>query len=234
MRHPAAAQLVLAVGVAALYWAWLHRAVPMARPGPLVCRSAFSAPECDAIGHAFLAQPAEQDMRDDDGIRRTNRWDTSKGMLRRGELDWISERIVACANLRDAAGREQSALGFRASVDFSLMHEFGPGDFFDWHVDTTPGDGTGRTLNVNVMLSDPSRDFEGGRFHLGATTLRLAQGDLYIYPASYPHAVENVTAGRRRTLVVGVVDPPAIAEPDAQARLMWSDMQVTQPGNLTW
>ena len=206
----------------------------MARPGPLVCRSAFSAPECDAIGHAFLAQPAEQDMRDDDGIRRTNRWDTSKGMLRKGELDWISERIVACANLRDAAGREQSALGFRASVDFSLMHEFGPGDFFDWHVDTTPGDGTGRTLNVNVMLSDPSRDFEGGRFHLGATTLRLAQGDLYIYPASYPHAVENVTAGRRRTLVVGVVDPPAIAEPDAQARLMWSDMQVTQPGNLTW
>lgn len=36
-------------------------------------------------------------------------------MLRTGELDWISERIVACADLRDAAGREQSALGFRAS-----------------------------------------------------------------------------------------------------------------------
>ena len=32
-------------------------------------------------------------------------------------------------------------------------------------------------------------------------------------------------ATRRRTLVVGVVDPPAVAEPDAQARLMWSDMQ---------
>ena len=36
-------------------------------------------------------------------------------MLRMGELDWISERIVACADLRDAAGREQSALGFRVS-----------------------------------------------------------------------------------------------------------------------
>ena len=140
-------------------------------------------------------------------------------MLRTGELDWISERIVACANLRDAAGRKQNALGFRASVDFSLMHEFGPGDFFDWHVDTTPGDGTGRTLNANVMLSNPSRDFEGGRlriepaapaithihaslyhpggrFRVGATTLHVAQGDLYIYPASYPHAVESITAGR--------------------------------------
>ena len=79
MRHPAAgAHLVLVVGVAALYWAWLHRAVSVSRPGPLVCRSAFSAPECDAIEQAFLAQPAEQDLRDDDGIRRTNRWDTSK------------------------------------------------------------------------------------------------------------------------------------------------------------
>lgn len=44
---------------------------------------------------------------------------------------------------------------------------------------------------VNPMHPTP-----GGRFHLGATTLRLAQGDLYIYPASYPHAVESITAGR--------------------------------------
>ena len=65
--------------------------------------------------------------------------------------------------------------GFRASIDFTLMHEFLPGDFFDWHVDTTPGDGTGRTLNANVMLSDPLLDFEGGRFKvlsLGRTPYR--------------------------------------------------------------
>jgi len=115
--------------------------------------------------------------------------------------------------------------GFRASIDFTLMHEFLPGDFFDWHVDTTPGDGTGRTLNANVMLSDPLLDFEGGRFKVGATTLRLSQGDLYIYPASYPHVVEDVTAGRRRTLVVGVVDPQAVVEPDAHKRLLAYDWQ---------
>lgn len=49
-------------------------------------------------------------------------------MLRTGELDWISERIVACADLLNAVGREQIALGFRPSVDFSLMHEFGLGE----------------------------------------------------------------------------------------------------------
>jgi hypothetical protein len=50
-------------------------------------------------------------------------------MLRTGELDWISERIVACANLRDAAGREQSALGFRASVahtQIQITHDAAP------------------------------------------------------------------------------------------------------------
>lgn len=29
------------------------------------------------------------------------------------------------------------------------MHEFGPGDFFDWHVDTTPGDGAAARSNRN-------------------------------------------------------------------------------------
>lgn len=68
---------MLAVGVAALFWAWLQRrAATEVRPGPLVCHSAFSARECNAIAQAFLAQPVGQDMREHDGIRRTNRWDT--------------------------------------------------------------------------------------------------------------------------------------------------------------
>ena len=75
-------------------------------PPPLVCRSAFSPGECEAIALSFFAQPVETDMRASDGVRRTNRWDTHKRMLHAGELDWISARIVACAGLRDAAGLE--------------------------------------------------------------------------------------------------------------------------------
>ncbi len=41
------------------------------------------------------------------------------------------------------------------NLDFVLMHEFkgAEGDFFDWHIDTKPGDRTDRTVNINVMLS---------------------------------------------------------------------------------
>ena len=79
MRPSAAAGFVLAVGVTALVWAWLMQRTALAvRPGPLLCRSAFTARECDAIAKVFLAQPVEQDMREDDGIRRTNHWDASK------------------------------------------------------------------------------------------------------------------------------------------------------------
>ena len=218
--------LALSGAAAALIWTLMLRTT--ASSAPLMCRSAFSVRECEAITQSFAAQPEEQDSRINEGVRRTNHWDAQKVMLRAGELDWIGERIVACAKLVGLDGRSQSAHSFRASVDFSLMHEFRRGDFFDLHVDTTPGDGTGRTLNANVMLSDPSRDFAGGGFRLGATTLRVAQGDLYIYPSSYPHAVESVTAGRRRTLVVAVLDPATVAEPDAQARLVAQDWHAMQ------
>ena len=168
-------------------------------------------------------------MRETDGIRRTNRWDKDKGMLQSGKLDWVNERIIACAGLRDSAGLASlSTLSFRSKVDFSLIHEFNKGGYFDWHVDTRPGDGSGRTINVNVMLSNPAHDFSGGAFRVGVETIDVAQGDLYWYPASHPHAVDNVTAGRRRTLVVAVVDPRTVNEPSVQARLQAEDMRILQ------
>jgi len=97
------------------------------------------------------------------------------------------------------------------------MHEFNGADFFDWHVDTKPGDGTGRTINVNVMLSDAADHLDGegtgkekqggyvgGELRVGECTLRPKRGDLYWYPANYPHKVEDVESGTRHTLVVAI------------------------------
>lgn len=42
---------------------------------------------------------------------------------------------------------------------------------------------------------------------VGATSLSPGIGDLYMYPASTPHAVTPVTAGRRRTLVIALRAP---------------------------
>ena len=211
---------------------------PETKVPPLVCRSAFSVHECGNISKLFVtSQLVEHDVRIAEGVHRTNRWDSAKGMQRAGQLDWIYERIIDCAGLNT------SALAFRSTVEFSLMHEFTAGGFFDWHVDTKPGDGTGRTFNVNVMLSVPGRDFGGGAFLLGAKTVALEQGDLYIYPASYPHAVEGVVSGRRRTLVVAVIEPDVVNEPSANVRARGCSecmgarsrhMRSTSRGHMPW
>lgn len=102
---------------------------------------------------------------------------------------------------------------FALQVDFVLMHEFKGADFFDWHVDTKPGDGTGRTVNVNVMLSNAAlgqqpgqqtAGYVGGGLRVGECDLQPQKGDLYWYPANYPHKVEDVESGTRHTLVMAV------------------------------
>uniref|UniRef100_A0A7S2F554 Fe2OG dioxygenase domain-containing protein n=1 Tax=Octactis speculum TaxID=3111310 RepID=A0A7S2F554_9STRA len=84
------------------------------------------------------------------------------------------------------------------------MHEFSGQDYFDWHVDTQPRDGTGRTINVNVMLS-PSEAYKGGDLVVGTERLdSLGKGDLYWYPAGFPHKVMDIEAGLRHSLIIAV------------------------------
>ena len=77
----------------------------------------------------------------------------------------------------------------------------------------TPGGGIpmakhhdwGSLLTLDVMLSDPGTDFEGGAFQTledGAQqTHRFERGDLLIFHSHKYHSVQPVTAGRRRVLV---------------------------------
>lgn len=156
-------------------------------------------------------------MRIHDAVSRTNYFDHDPRAS--DKYDWIFDRIVKClaevsdedqnGNVLDARlwGFDpktlRSASDFAAVVDFVLLHEFNDGDFFDWHVDTKPNDGTGRTVNVNVMLSDPT-DYDGGELEVGTHRAKSGKGDLTFYPASLPHRVEDVTRGTRHTLVINV------------------------------
>ncbi|KAJ1479222.1 hypothetical protein T484DRAFT_1815097, partial [Baffinella frigidus] len=89
---------------------------------------------------------------------------------------------------------------FRSHVEFDLLHEFQKGYFFDFHIDAKPNDNTQRSINVNVMLS-PREDYTGGGLQVGAAQINAEQGDLYFYPAAFPHKVHDVTGGVRHTLV---------------------------------
>ncbi|KAJ8601644.1 hypothetical protein CTAYLR_009828 [Chrysophaeum taylorii] len=149
---------------------------------------AFSEAECDAIEKLFFERcSVEVDERPYEGISRRNYWFKTKDMDTPEELGWILDRVA-------------SKVG-KVDLEFALMHEFGPGNFFDWHVDTKPGDGTERTLNVNVVLA---KGFRGGELQLGAQNASLDRGDMHVYPAALPHKVHDITAGRRRTLVLAL------------------------------
>ncbi|KAG8468754.1 hypothetical protein KFE25_013837 [Diacronema lutheri] len=186
---------------------------PAQTDGLLLLPSAFSRAECGRIIAQLTrdAQP-ERDVRVHASVSRTNHWGRAPAS---GEYDWIFARLLALLpepQRRELWGFELGTPGarlvraFAERVDFVLLHEFGPGDFFDWHVDTKPNDRTARTVNVNVMLSPPS-DFSGGELRVGTATVRATQGDVTCYPAALPHRVEDIGSGGRFTLVIAVRAP---------------------------
>jgi len=181
---------------------WLPLALKVPSDGwPRMLRGAFSAEECDAIVRAFLENTQEEvDHREQQGIARVNRWDAGNRLRDAGMFDGVYGRIAGQLGVPD--------LPIRQMVDFTLMHEFTPEhSFFGWHVDTSPADGKWRTLNVNVMLSNPGVDFRGGQLQVGATNVTAVKGDAYLYPAAFPHTVHDLEGGLRRTLVIALADP---------------------------
>jgi len=195
-------------------------------------RGAFTAEECDQIAAIFVerAQP-EEDVRQYEGVARLNRWDVGKKLMRQGFFDAFYTRVVE--RTIEAVGREMASalfpdvpdeaaedgaaggdLGkrFRELVEFNLMHEFDDSkhSYFGWHVDTKPNDGTWRTLNLNVMLSSPTVEFQGGALQVGAQVVATEKGDAYLYPAAFPHIVHDLQRGRRRTYIVALSEKPAL------------------------
>lgn len=199
--------------------------------GVCVHRGAFTSEECDKIVEQFSKLDAQRDVRVQESVSRTNYFDL-EGKTG-SKYDWIYQRILDCA--AKEAGTSAVQWGFHIAgssggdsggasvskpedfkkqdlVDFILMHQFEAGDFFDWHTDTSPKDGTARTVNINIMLSDASSDYRGGGLHVGDHEVHARKGDLYWYPASFPHKVGDIHKGKRHTLIV------AIKAPSPQAR----------------
>ena len=182
--------------------------------------AAFSRDECDEIVRSFRRMEREEDTRSNPllplmegsfDVSRSNRYDD--GTLR-GAVEVILTRLLSSTELNSTfskltpRGATASTEAFSRLVDFSLLHEFNAGIHtrgFDWHVDTSPGDQTGRTLNVNVMLSE-SDSFTGGQLQVGDSPVEPRQGDAYVYAAATPHRVGPLTAGTRHTLVIALTE----------------------------
>ncbi|AIF48387.1 Fe2+-dependent dioxygenase [Dyella japonica] len=75
-------------------------------------------------------------------------------------------------------------------------------------------------LSATLFLHDP-QEYDGGEMVIedtyGSHTVRLAAGDMILYPASSPHRVEPVTRGER---VVAVFWIQSLVRDEAQRRLL--------------
>ena len=108
----------------------------------------------------------------------------------------------------DALGR--SALFIAAALPLKvfppMFNRYAQGDRFDTHIDNAIRLKRGSDfrlrsdLSATLFLSDPE-DYDGGELtvedHLGAHQVKLAAGDMILYPASSLHHVAPVTRGER-------------------------------------
>ena len=178
--------------------------------------NAFSRNECEEIVNLFQSFKAEKDVRSNpllplmEGspfrVARVNRFDdgTDPHSIRKLH-EAVLVRVRSALRDHVLVDQLETVDAFSSAVAFTLLHEFvaEQHDHFDWHIDTKPGDGTGRTMNINVMLSAGDA-YEGGELQVGNTTLKPQQGSIYVYPAALPHRVTRLQRGRRYTLILAL------------------------------
>lgn len=134
----------------------------------------------------------------------------------------------------DALGRHSLfvAAALPAKVWPPLFNRYAGGEHFGMHVDNAVrvkrggSDRLRSDLSATLFLSDPD-SYEGGELTVedtyGAHSVKLAAGDLILYPASSLHHVTPVTSGER---VASFFWIQSMIRDDAQRRVLF-DMDVT-------
>lgn len=86
---------------------------------------------------------------------------------------------------------------------------YAPGDFYVAHTDTIPGDDY-RYFSVVCYLNE---DFEGGQtsFPVLDYSVKPRTGAAVIFPATYLHRAEAVTAGEKFVVVTWLCGPPPVS-----------------------
>jgi len=187
---------------------------PYSSAGVRFFPKAFTSSETREIVKQMKTLPVDFDDRVDKSVKRTNYFAQGPAVSSSPEYAWILERI------RSLFAPNDTIEAFKEGIDFILLHEFDESGFFDWHVDTKPNDGTGRTDNINVMLSDNS-EYEGGVLSVGSSDIDAKQGDCYSYPASFSHKVGDITGGRRHTFIVAMKSEALSDETNPERQEYW-------------
>lgn len=124
------------------------------------------------------------------------------------DTEWIFKRTMDFVAQANSTSYQMELAGFTEPLQLA---EYGPGQFYDWHLDFGNGRFSIRKLSFIVQLTDPA-DYEGGSVELlcarepvAATT---AQGAAVAFPSYLLHRVNAVTSGVRHSLVGWIGGPP--------------------------
>jgi len=102
-------------------------------------------------------------------------------------------------------------LPWLVSTSTLQMAAYGPGHYYDWHVDRGQGAVAGRRkLTLSVQLTDPGT-YVGGELEINADghpfSAPRAQGTAVAFAAPTLHRVAPVVSGLRHSLVAWVHGP---------------------------
>ncbi len=145
----------------------------------------------------------------------------------------LGERILAALERNTAF--ISAALPHR--VFPPMFNRYGPGETFGTHVDTALRQPAGQLrrmrcdLSATLFLSDPA-SYTGGELTIadsyGTHAVKLAPGDMVLYPASSLHRVEPVIAGVRLAAIFWVQS--MVREDPARAMLYDLDSAIQHLG----
>lgn len=128
------------------------------------------------------------------------------------------------------------AAALPATVFPPMFNRYGPGKQFRNHVDnsiriTRAGQKVRADVSATLFLSDPA-DYDGGELTVddtfGVHQVKLAAGDLILYPSSSLHRVEPVTRGARTAAVLWI---QSLVRDDARRALLFDmDLAIQDAG----
>lgn len=116
----------------------------------------------------------------------------------------VYERVVAVA---DECNRQWFGFDLDGVDEELILVDYGPGDFYNWHLDGGPAAPT-RKLSMSILLSSPA-DYTGGALTFpGRVVDAVPRGSAVVFPSFLLHGVQPVKTGRRRALLAWVGGPP--------------------------
>ena len=124
------------------------------------------------------------------------------------EFDWVAQRITRLAADANRDVFRYALDGFEEQLQ---MASYGPGHYYNWHVDRGRGAVAGRRkLTLSVQLTDP-QDYVGGELELNADghpfQVPTDQGAMVAFAAHTLHRVAPVVSGNRLSLVTWIHGP---------------------------